>query len=409
MSTESSDPSLKPASAASAASSPDPGASQPGELRGWAKLVELAWVFGRLGTLAFGGPAAHIAMMDEEVVRRRQWMSPETLLDLMGLTSLIPGPNSTELAIHIGYSRAGWSGLWIAGISFMLPAVSLVGALAVLYQRYQTVPQLAGWLSGIQAVIIAIILQAVWTLGRKAVRDRTTALVAIAALVGFALGINELLLLLICGIAVLLVRLGQTRFWPGLLFPLGTSPWATLPKAPDSPQWTAVFWVFLKVGSVLYGSGYVLFAFLQRDLVERWHWLTAQQLLDAIAVGQMTPGPVLTTATFVGYLVAGFPGAIAATIGIFLPAFLLVGLITPWISTLRTHPSLRAFLDGVNVASLALMVGVTYTLARTAVVSPVTLALALVAMIAIFGFKVRPPWVLLLGALGGGAAQFFNG
>jgi chromate transporter len=376
------------------------------------RLVELAIVFLRLGTIAFGGPAAHIAMMDDEVVKQRQWMSREKLLDLIGVTNLLPGPNSTELAIHIGYERAGWRGLFIAGSCFILPAMLIVWLLAALYDRYQTVPQLQWLLYGIKPVIIAIVLQALWKLGKKAAKDVPTTTAGIAAIAAYLAGLNEILLLLSLGIAVMLVknwqRQGKTTsafFLPisSLLAQAGGGV-----TAAEAVSWVSVFLFFLKIGCVLYGSGYVLLAFLQRDLVDRYQWLTSQQLLDAVAIGQFTPGPVFTTATFVGYLLAGNAGALAGTIGIFLPAFLLVWLVNPWVPKLRQSPWASGFLDGVNAASLGLMAGVTYTLGRTALVDWLTIVIAILSAVAVFRLKINSAWLVLAGGTIGLAAHLLK-
>ncbi|WP_236739159.1 chromate transporter [[Phormidium ambiguum] IAM M-71] len=376
------------------------------------RLFELAAVFLRLGTIAFGGPAAHIAMMDDEVVKRRQWMSRETLLDLLGVTNLIPGPNSTELAIHIGYERGGWKGLFVAGTCFILPAMLIVWILAAIYDRYQTVPQVEWLLYGIKPVIIAIVLQAVWQLGKKAAKDVPTIIAGIVAIAAYFAGLNEILLLVIVGIAVMLVKNWQRRgnFLGALILPLsGTfAQVGTVAATTDSVTWVNVFLFFLKIGSVLYGSGYVLLAFLQRDLVENNNWLTSQQLLDAIAIGQFTPGPVFTTATFIGYLLAGNAGAIAGTIGIFLPAFVFVWLVNPWVPKIRSSPWTSGFLDGVNVASLGLMAGVTWTLGRAALIDWLTVIVAIASAIAVFRFKVNSAWLVLAGAIVGFLFQFFK-
>ncbi len=369
------------------------------------RLRSLMVVFFRLGTVAFGGPAAHVAMMDDEVVKRRRWMSRENLLDLIGVTNLLPGPNSTELAIHIGYERAGWRGLLIAGSSFILPAMLMVWALAALYVRYQTVPQVEWLLYGIKPVIIAVVLQALWKLGKKAAKDTPTTVAGIVAIALYFSGLNEILLLLLIGLAVMLVKNWSRRGTPmGMwLLPFsGVLAQSTGPAATAiSVGWASVFLFFLKIGCVLYGSGYVLLAFLQRDLVEKNHWLTSQQLLDAIAIGQLTPGPVLTTATFVGYLVAGHAGALAGTVGIFLPAFLLVGLVNPWVPKLRQSPWASGFLDGVNAASLGLMGGVTYSLARAALVDGWTMGLMGLGAIALFRFQINSAWLVLAGGAAG--------
>lgn len=374
------------------------------------RLRELALVFLKLGTVAFGGPAAHIALMDDEVVKRRQWMSHEKLLDLLGVTNLIPGPNSTELAIHIGHERAGWRGLIVAGTCFILPAMLIVWVLAAIYVRYQTVPQLEWLLYGIKPVIIAIVAQALWNLGRKAAKDIPTTVAGLAVIVAYFLGVNEILLLLLAGLGVMLVK----RLWRGrskginaLLLPIsGVLAQSGNSSAIATPSsWLSVFLFFLKIGSVLYGSGYVLLAFLQRDLVERNGWLTSQQLLDAVAIGQFTPGPVFTTATFIGYLLAGNAGAIAGTIGIFLPAFVLVSIINPWIPKLRQSPWVGSVLDGVNAASLGLMAAVTYTLGRAALVDWLTILLALLSTIIVFRFKINSAWLVLAGGVVGLVAQ----
>ncbi|MBW4537052.1 MAG: chromate transporter [Pleurocapsa minor HA4230-MV1] len=366
------------------------------------RLRELAQVFLRLGAIAFGGPAAHIAMMDDEVVKRRRWLSREDLLDLIGITNLLPGPNSTELAIHIGYERAGWAGLLVAGSCFILPAMILVWLLAIVYVRYQTVPQVEWLLYGIKPVIMAIVLQALWKLGKKAAKDTPTTVAGIMAIAAYFAGLNEILLLLLIGIVVMLIKNWQNgeRTTNGLyLLPLSEMLALGLGGATTAVSigWVSVFWFFLKIGSILYGSGYVLLVFLQRDLVERNHWLTSQQLLDAVAIGQVTPGPVLTTATFVGYLLAGNAGAIAGTLGIFLPAFVLVGIVNPWVRTLRQSPWTGGFLDGVNAASLGLMVGVTYTLGRAAIVDWLTIIVAVFSAIAVFQFKINSAWLVIAG------------
>lgn len=373
------------------------------------RLKELALVFLKLGTIAFGGPAAHIAMMDLEVVNRRQWLSREKLLDLLGVTNLIPGPNSTELAIHIGYERGGWRGLIIAGSCFILPAMLLVWMLAAIYVHYQQLPELEWVLYGIKPVIIAIVVQALWQLGKKAIKGIPTLVVGVVVVAAFFLGVNEILLFLLAGLGVMLIKnlwrskSGTAGAW---LLPIsGVVAQAGSPPIAASATWLSVFLFFLKIGSVLYGSGYVLLAFLQRDLVERNQWLTSQQLLDAIAIGQITPGPVFTTATFIGYLLAGNAGAIAGTIGIFLPAFILVAVINPWVPKLRGSPLVSSALDGVNAASLGLMAAVTFTLGQAALVDLLTVVLAVVSAFVVFRFKVNSAWLVLAGGIVGLVAQ----
>lgn len=365
-------------------------------------LRELALLFLRLGATAFGGPAAHIAMMEDEVVRRRKWLSEERFLDLLGATNLIPGPNSTEMAIHIGWERRRWAGLLVAGVAFIVPAMLITGALGYVYARYGTVPTARCLLYGIKPVILAVVAQALWGLAPKAARTTGLRALALVAAALVALGAHELAVLLGSGLAVVLFTSsgdaqqgggGAYQFLP--LAPVAVGGVASAVTLPS------LFWVFLKTGSVLFGSGYVLLAFLRADLVERLHWLTEAQLIDAIAVGQVTPGPVFTTATFVGYVLAGPSGALVATAGIFLPAFVFVALSGPLVPRLRSSPRAGAFLDGVNVASLALMAVVTVQLGRTALVDLPTVVLALLSAALLWRWKVNSTWLVLGGACSG--------
>lgn len=342
-------------------------------------LVELAKLFLKLGSTAFGGPAAHVAMMHEEVVVRRQWLSREEFLDLVGAANLIPGPNSTELAIHIGHRRAGWPGLLVAGTCFILPAALIVTACAWAYVEYGSLPQAAGILYGIKPVIIAIVLLALRDLARSAIKDSATAAICVASIALSFLGMNELLILLLAALAGVVPRSVMTAVTPFGLWPL--------------------FWFFAKVGSILYGSGYVLLAFLRADLVERWHWLTEAQLLDAIAVGQFTPGPVFTTATFIGYLLGGYAGALVATIGIFAPAFFFVAISGPLVPRIRRSPNAGAALNGVNAASLALMAVVTYNLGRSALTDLPTIILAVASALVLIRFRINSAWLVLAGGV----------
>jgi chromate transporter len=379
-------------------------------------LKELAWLFLKLGTIGFGGPAAHIAMMEDEVVRRRGWLTREEFIDLVGATNLIPGPNSTEMAIHIGMTRAGFPGLLVAGACFILPATLIVTACAWAYVRFGSLPQVDGILYGVKPVIIAIVLQALSGLGRAAVKTPLLAGAGIAAVVFSFLGVNELLLLSVAGVLTAAIHRMTTKPTPGGSMSIaasfaspvaangvlsagvagGAATAATLPFG----LWP-MFLFFLKVGSVLYGSGYVLLAFLRAGLVERWHWLSEGQLLDAVAVGQITPGPVFTTATFIGYVLGGAPGAVVATIGIFLPAFFFVAISGPLVRRIRRSPLAGAFLDGVNVASLALMAVVTWRLGAVALVDWLTLSLAVISVLMLFRFKLNYAWLVALGALVG--------
>jgi chromate transporter len=361
------------------------------------RLRELARLFLRLGATAFGGPAAHIAMMEDEVVRRRRWLTRLEFLDLLGATNLIPGPNSTEMAIHIGHRHAGWPGLIVAGACFIMPATFIVLAIAWAYVRFQTLPQAGAILYGVKPVIIAIVLQALWGLAGSAVKSRLLGAVGVATAVASALGVNEIALLLTAGVLVAGYRGARTA--PTAWFALPGLPATAAAGTGASFSLGVLFLSFLKIGSVLFGSGYVLLAFLRADLVDRLHWMTEGQLLDAVAVGQVTPGPVFTTATFVGYVLGGVPGAAVATVGIFLPAFVFVAASGPLVPRLRRSETAGAFLDGVNVASLALMAVVTWQLGHAAIVDVATLMLAVVSATVLLRFRVNSAWLVLGGAL----------
>jgi chromate transporter len=378
-----------------------------------ARLLEVIRLGLKLGFTAFGGPAAHIAMLRAEVVTQRQWISEQHFLDLLGATNLIPGPNSTEMVIHIGNVRAGWRGLIAGGVAFILPAACMVLALAWAYVRYGATPAANSLLYGLKPVIIAVVLQALWSLSKTAIKGRLLAAVGVATLALYLMGFNELLLLLGAGLLIMLVqnrqRLGQgfTNHLP-LFFPL-TSLAALPPLAVDvaPASLTKLFFIFLKIGAVLYGSGYVLLAFLRNDFVQHRHWLTDQHLLDAVAVGPFTPGPLFTTATFIGYLIGGVPGAVLATVGIFLPAFVFVAAVNPFIPRLRQSPWLSALLDGVNVGSLGLMAAVTLNLGRAALIDWLTVLLALITAFLLFRYRLNSAWLVLGGALIGLAYQAF--
>lgn len=357
-------------------------------------LWEVALVFLKLGAVGFGGPAAHIALMRREVVRRRGWVSEGEFLDLVGAVNLIPGPNSTELAIHLGYRRAGWPGLVVAGACFILPAFLAVLGCAWAYVRYGRLPQVASLLYGVKPAVVALVALAVWGLGRSALKNRLTQGVAAAVLALWWLGVHELALLLASGLVVAVVR-GHSA---GVVALVAASVPAAAAASPF--QLSTLFFTFLKIGSVLFGSGYVLLAFLHADFVVRLAWLTDAQLLDAVAVGQVTPGPVFTTATFVGYVLDGFRGAAAATAGIFLPAFVFVALSHPLLPRLRASPVASSFLDGVVAASWALMAGVAVRLALGSVVDGFTAAVALVAL-GLFWRGVNSAAVVLGAALAG--------
>ncbi len=394
-------------------------------------LGELARIFIRIGFTAFGGPAAHIALFQDEFVKRRGWLTDQHFLDLLGATNLIPGPNSTEMAMHIGQVRAGWRGLIVAGACFILPAALLVGLLSWAYVTYNQLPAVGWLLYGIKPVIIAVIAQAIYTLGRKAAKSTFYIVLGVAIFV-LALfgGVSEIPLLFGGALLALLVmnagkwreqgaRLPLAGGAVGFIVLLIASARELLANAQQTVLATAeatqvltvaaqvpfalseLFLTFLKIGSVIYGSGYVLIAFLETEFVTRLGWLTPTQLLDAVAIGQFTPGPVFTTATFVGYTLGGVPGAALATLGIFLPAFAFVALIHPLVPRIRQSPLLSALLDGVNAAAIALMAVVTVGIARAALVDWVTVALAVAAGVLLIRYKVNSTLLIVGGGVVG--------
>jgi chromate transporter len=361
-------------------------------------IRELAAFFLRLGCTAFGGPAAHIAMMEDELVRRRRWLSRQKFLDLLGASNLIPGPSSSELAIHIGYLLAGWAGLLVAGMCFILPATIIVAAIAWAYVRFGKLPEVSAILYGVKPVVIAVILQALWGLGRTAVKTTFLGVVGVlCVLLAFA-GLHPLLVLALAGCSACLTSL-RTTHWSLPAVPVASAPASSLAGGTAIFSLGSLFLVFLKTGAVVFGSGYVLLAFLRADLVAHRAWLTDSQLLDAVAVGQITPGPVFTTATFVGYLLGGIRGAVVATVGIFLPAFLLVAVSGPLVPRIRKSKNASAFLDGVNVGSLALMAAVTWQLGRASLADVVTVVLALASLLVLLRFRVNSAWLVLFGAI----------
>jgi len=372
-------------------------------------LAEIALAFLKLGTIAFGGPAAHIAMMQDEFVRRRHWISEAEFLDRIAAASLIPGPSSTEVAIFIGQHKRGWAGLVVGGCCFIIPAAILVTLIAAVYARFGSLPQVAGILYGIKPAVIAIILQALWKLSQTAIKTKFLAAVGLLAVVLSAMGVTPLLVLAVAGIAC--------GAWAGIrnrsglaavaipMFGHFGSPLAagtaagTIIAAPVSL--IRLFLSFLKIGGVVFGSGYVLLAFLRSEFIDHLHWLTEKQLIDAVAVGQFTPGPVFTTATFIGYLVAGIPGALLATVAIFLPGFLLVAWSGPLIPKLRRSPLAAAVLDGVVVGSLALMAVVAWQLGRAAIVDWRTFLILAASAVIIFPFRINSAWIIAGAAVAG--------
>ena len=390
-----------------------------GSIESTTALGELCRVFLKLGTTAFGGPAAHIAMMEDEIVRRRQWLTREQFLDYLGATNLIPGPNSTELAIHIGHRRGGWIGLVVAGASFILPATLIVTVIAWAYSRYGNLPTTIGLLYGVKPVVMAIVIQALWRLGRTSLKSPSSAMVALGAIVAAALGVHELLILAVGGVVMAVAQMsraqGAKATTLALVLALGGA-FASRVAAQAQAQAAAaapfalreLFLVFAKAGSILFGSGYVLLAYLRNDLVARLHWLTEPQLLDAIAVGQVTPGPVFTTATFIGYVLGGPRGAAVATVGIFLPAFVFVAISGPLVPRLRASAIAGAALDGVIAVSLALMAVVSWELARAAVVDGLSLSIALASLVVLVRWQPNSAWLIVAGGVLGVDVQLLT-
>jgi chromate transporter len=386
------------------------------------RLRELAALFLKLGTISFGGPAAHIALIESEVVRKRQWLTQQQFLDMLGAANLIPGPTSTELAINVGFVRAGWIGMCVAGASFILPAAIITGAFAWAYVRFGSLPQAAGVLGGIKAAVIAVVALAIFRLGRSAVKDSGLAALGGLTLAAFFLDANPAAILFGGGFVGMVTRVAahwrsrgvsvvsmlpfRLTSWPlrqwklGRLWPAVAS-LAVAMSVSSRPTLGRIALYFLKVGAVLYGGGYVLLAFLEHGLVQEHAWLTQQQLLDAVAIGQFTPGPVLSTATFIGYILGGVPGAAAATLGIFLPSFFYVALLAPVLFRLRQSSWIAAFLDSVNVCAVMLMTGVTSRLALDALRGWDSWVIALVSLGVLLRWKVSPAWVVLGGGIAG--------
>jgi chromate transporter len=377
------------------------GGVTPANVNPRSQLKEICLSFLWLGTVAFGGPAAHIAMMEEEFVRRRGWISHSDFLDMLGASNLIPGPSSTEMAIHIGHQRGGWRGLIVAGTSFILPAMLIVLAFAWAYAAFGSLPRIQSVLYGIKPVIIAVVLQALWRLARVALKDGFLAATSLFATVATLIGGNVLAVLLVAGLGTMLLAWSKRRPAYANVAPVSTlklSLGTGAAMAGTVPIGLGgLFIVFLKFGAVIFGSGYVLLAFLQADLVNRLHWLTQAQLLDAVAVGQVTPGPVFTTATFIGYLLGGIPGALVATLGIFLPGFVLVAASRPLIPRIRGSTIAAAFLDGVNVGAVGLMIAVTWQLGRAAVVDSLTGSIGALSALLLIYFEFNSVWMIIIG------------
>jgi chromate transporter len=372
------------------------------------KLKEVAQVFFKLGLFAFGGPAAHIAMMEEEIIEKRKWMTRDYFLDLIGTTNLIPGPNSTEMTMHCGHERAGKAGLFVAGIAFIFPATIVTAILAYLYVEYGQLPEVEPFIYGIKPAVLAIIAGAILKLGKKAIKNTELTILGILVLVASLLGVNEVVALLSAGVLGMLFFYLKSKSTPNLntispfLLFLGIN--TTIVKIST----LKLFLIFLKVGAILYGSGYVLFAYLDAELVTKG-LLTRAELIDAIAIGQFTPGPVLSTSTFIGYQLSGFTGALAATTGIFLPSFLFVLILNPFISKMQQSKILRYFLDSVNVAAVAVMLAVLIIMAKDTLMEWQSIVIALSAIFLTFKTKVSTVWTIVIGAaLGFILLKFFK-
>jgi chromate transporter len=380
----------------------------------WQRLLEVFAVFAKLGAISFGGPAAHIALMERELVQKRAWIDRQTFLDLNSISQLIPGPNSTELAIHIGYRRAGWAGLVVAGISFVLPAMLIVTLLAFVYEQYAMLPFMQYMMAGIKPVVVAIIAHAVWLLGKSAIKNQALFLLTICSFVAMWFGLHELLTIALAGVIYLIWEQRstiRTRFFSSplaasaLLISAATDTLTRSGEAAGAPlqqvdgmTLSQMFWTFLKIGAVLYGSGYVLIAYLQTDFVERFGALSPQQLLDAITIGQFTPGPLFTTATFIGYMLHGFDGAWLATVAIFLPAFLFVALVAPWVSRLRGNRFIATTLDAINCASLAFIALIATTLCADLAGNIWQPLLAIITLLLLLRYSWNSAWLVLGGA-----------
>ena len=361
------------------------------------KLIEIAKVFSKLGSISFGGPAAHIAMMEDEIVSKRKWISQQHFLDLIGATNLIPGPNSTEMTMHCGYERAGWKGLFIAGICFILPAVAITGVFAWLYVEYGHLPNVKPFIYGIKPAVISIIIMAAYKLGKKALKSIELGFLGVITLSACLLGLNEIAALFLCGFLGLFLFMIKNRK-DSLNSYLPLTFLSTVPLKVGSLK---VFLIFLKVGAILYGSGYVLFAFLDAELVNNG-LLSRQELIDAVAFGQFTPGPVLSTATFIGWQLHGFWGALVATIGIFLPSFIFVGILNPIVPKMRKNKAIASFLDAVNIAAVAVILVVCFEMSKETIIDWRMSLIALASLITVFVFKkLNSAYIVLFSALAG--------
>jgi len=354
--------------------------------------------FFKFGWVAFGGPAAHISLMEEELVKKRKWLTSQEFLDYMGMTSLIPGPNSTEMTMHMGYHRGGVKGLFLAGIGFIMPAVFITLMVAIFYQQVKGYDFIPAITAGIKAAVLSFIVAAIYKLGKKSVKNGPLLVAGILAVIAAHFDVNEIYIILGIGFLGMLISVGKRQNLVGM------HAWMILlAVAPSMAKASKIFLIFLKVGSVLFGSGYVLFAYLDGELIDKLGWLDYDQLVEAVAVGQMTPGPVLSTATFIGYELGGVPGALSATLGIFLPAFLFVWLLNPIVHKMRSSPLLTSFLDYVNVAAVAVMLYVTYEMALSVITAPWLIGISIISLVAYFKISNLSPFVIIIG---GGVAGY---
>ena len=373
------------------------------EVAAGARLGQIAGAFIKLGFTAFGGPAAAYAMMRQEFVVRRRWLTEDEFLDFLGIANIVPGPNATELAILIGFKQGGWAGMIVAGAAYILPAMVIVLGLAWGYVRFGALPELTGILNGVKPVVIAILLAALAGMLKPRLKQPAGLVLVGVVFLAYLGGISPLVLLIAGAVLMALIRgvqSSESGWFSLLLLPFFADPLKVLVERAAFSIWR-LFWLFLKAGALMYGSGYVLLAFIHDDLVVRMGWLTESQLVDAIAVGQVTPGPLSTTATFVGYLLGGVPAALLGTLAMFLPSFIFVGIVYFAVNKLRESRLVRALLDGVNFAALGLMAGVTWEIGRAALVDPLAVLIAVLAVILIWRFKVDPPWLVLCGAVVG--------
>jgi len=368
------------------------------------RLSEVFRYFSRLGFVAFGGPAAHVAMMEEDLVARKKWLSEQEFLDYMGATNLIPGPNSTEMTMHCGYHRAGVKGLFVAGMSFIIPAVFLTLLVAVFFEKYSSIEWVVPIVNGIKAAVMSFIAAAILKLGKKAVKTNTLLILGIVVMIASFLGVNEILCILASGLIFVLAHIVSSN---KTFNSLAILPFFAFLKIPYSHL--TLFFIFMKVGLVLFGSGYVLFAYLDGELIENAGWLTHPDLVEAIAIGQVTPGPVLSTATFIGYKVGGFTGALLATLGIFLPSFFYVWGLNKFVGYMQKSPLLRSFLSAVNVAAVAVMVIVTFRMGESIIIDWKAALICALSFFIYFYFKgINTLWIILGGGCLGYILSFIN-